>query len=538
MKQHKGLLGRIRIWGLAVLVVAASGLGWTQETSAGALAASAPTPDSMAAAVHELQEQVRELRSVVTEMRSESAAYRAETAELRRELQETRTQLTASKAPPQSDGLYEMSPATSAAVTDSKVSANPQPASVENRIAALEESTQLLTGKVDEQYQTKVESASKYRVRLSGIVLLNLFSNRGTADKQDFPSYVPGPYPSDPNGSFGATLRQSEFGLEVFGPRLAGARTSGYFQADFAGGFPSNLNGVNSGLFRLRVASMRMDWGKTSIVAGQDSLFLAPQSPTSFASLAVPALSYAGNLWAWTPQVRVQHRFDISERQSITVQGGFLDNLTGEPSSTQYGRRPQAGERSGQPAYGARVAWSGVVADHAFTLGAASYFSRQDWAFQRHVDGWAGMADWSVALASRLSLSGEFYRGRAIGGLGGGLGRSVLFSGNQFNPASQVRGLNAIGGWSQLKFKASEKLEFNGAWGIDTSFAQDLRAFPNGQSYVDPTLASNRGSLVNFVYRPRSNLLFSSEYKRLRTLDIESNNYIAQQVNLVMGILF
>jgi len=33
--------------------------------------------------------------------------------------------------------------------------------------------------KVDEQYQTKVESASKYRMRLSGIVLLNLFSNWG-----------------------------------------------------------------------------------------------------------------------------------------------------------------------------------------------------------------------------------------------------------------------------------------------------------------------------------------------------------------------
>jgi hypothetical protein len=34
----------------------------------------------------------------------------------------------------------------------------------------------LVQAKVDEQYQTKVESASKYRVRLSGIVLMNLLS--------------------------------------------------------------------------------------------------------------------------------------------------------------------------------------------------------------------------------------------------------------------------------------------------------------------------------------------------------------------------
>jgi hypothetical protein len=102
-------------------------------------------------------------------------------------------------------------------------------------------------------------------------------------------------------------------------------------QADFAGGFPNTLNGVDSGLFRLRVASMRMDWEHTSIVAGQDDLFLSPQSPTSFASLAVPALSYAGNLWGWIPQVRVEHRIELAERQSLLIQGGLLDNLTGEP---------------------------------------------------------------------------------------------------------------------------------------------------------------------------------------------------------------
>ena len=50
--------------------------------------------------------------------------------------------------------------------------------------------------------------------------------------------------------------------------------------------------------------------------------------------LAVPAFSYAGNLWGWIPQVRIEHRFNLSEGQSITVQGGIMDNVTGElPSS-------------------------------------------------------------------------------------------------------------------------------------------------------------------------------------------------------------
>ena len=46
---------------------------------------------------------------------------------------------------------------------------------------------QLLSGKIDEQYQTKLESASKYRVRFSGIVLFNLFSNNGSVDNLDVP---------------------------------------------------------------------------------------------------------------------------------------------------------------------------------------------------------------------------------------------------------------------------------------------------------------------------------------------------------------
>ena len=34
----------------------------------------------------------------------------------------------------------------------------------------------------------QVESGSKYRMRLSGIVLVKLFENRGTVDNVDFPT--------------------------------------------------------------------------------------------------------------------------------------------------------------------------------------------------------------------------------------------------------------------------------------------------------------------------------------------------------------
>jgi hypothetical protein len=406
-------------------------------------------------------------------------------------------------------------------------------------LAALDETTQLLGGKLDEQYQTKIESASKYRVRLSGIVLMNFFSNRGATDNQDFPQWaIPGS-PAASGATLGASLRQSELGLEVFGPHLAGARTSGDLQVDFAGGYPQTSNGANFGLLRLRIARMRMDWDKTSLIAGQDNLFFSPLSPDSLASLAVPALAYQGNLWGWIPQVRVEHRFDFSDDQEVTLQAGVLDNVTGEPPPIfQVDRVAQAGERSGQPAYAFRAAWSHKFLGRPMTLGAATYYSRQNWGFARRVDGWAGMTDWAIPLPARFEFSGEFYRGRAIGGFGGGVGRSVLFSGSSSDYASQVYPLGSIGGWSQLKFRATTKLEFNGSFGLDNPLAQDLLVFPASQSYISPSLAQNRASIVNLIYRPRSDLLLSTEYRHLRTFSIHQGSETAEQINLSMGILF
>ncbi len=260
----------------------------------------------------------------------------------------------------------------------------------------LEESTSLIGSKIDEQYQTKVESASKYRARLHGIVLMNAFRNAGRSDNLDFPNYAE-PVPlGSPHSTAGATLRQSEIGFEIFGPTVAGARTSADIQLDFAGGFPATGNGVNFGIVRLQTGELRFDWEHTSVVAGQDSLFISPLSPTSFASLATPAFAFAGNLWGWTPQLRIEHRFSLSDQQTVTVQAGVLDNLDWEFPSNSFYRSAQAGELSGQPAYAFRTAWSRPVQGHPLSFGVAGYYGRQDWTLgpvHRRMGRHGGLAD-------------------------------------------------------------------------------------------------------------------------------------------------
>ena len=517
--------------------------------SAGCLAQqSTPTPASEAGdgSVNDLASQVRELRTLIEQMRTENAQSRAEMQELRHELQDTRKLLaplasstTNSVPTAESTASSENSSASETPASATRnTSDTPMAADLGARLQRLEESTQLLNSKVDEQYQTKVETAAKYRARLSGIVLMNAFRNVAGSDNLDIPDYAQPQVPGAPQASFGATLRQTEIGLEIFGPTLAGAKSSANVQFDFAGGFPSTPNGVNFGLVRLQTASLHLDWEHTSVIAGQDSLFISPLSPTSFASLATPAFAYAGNLWGWTPQLRVEHRFDLSDQQTLTFQGGILDNLDWEPPTNQYTRSAQAGELSGQPAYAMRTAWSRPVFEHPLSFAVAGYYGRENWSWDRSVDAWAGMTDWQIPILRRLGLSGEFYRGRGVGGLGGAIGQGVLYGGNPAYSSTSIRGFDSTGGWTQLKFQLTRKLELNAVFAEDDAFASDVRGFATDANNFGPILGRNRGALGNLVYRPRSDLLLSAEFRRLHTFPVYDSASITNQVNLAMGILF
>jgi hypothetical protein len=147
--------------------------------------------------------------------------------------------------------------------------------------------------------------------------------------------------------------------------------------------------------------------------------------------------------------------------------------------------------------------------------------------------------DANLPLGHKFSLSAEFYRGAAIGGLGAALGRSVLYDGILSNQETTVVALNTVGGWAQLKFRATPKLEFNGAFGDDNPFASDVRNFGDqAASYAPSFITGNRAAFGNVIYRPRSDLVMALEYRRLRTFTIYDNSYEADQVNLSMGVLF
>ena len=199
-----------------------------------------------------------------------------------------------------------------------------QTAAVQQALQALRdelaEERDLLEEQVRTLEQTKVESGSKYRVRLFGMALMQLVSTRGTVDNIDLPSLATESVPGDSGGNVSAAVRQSFLGLSVFGPRLGSAETSAGITLDFFGGFAGANDGLSAARVRLRTMSFAADGKQVSIRAGQEGLFFSPLSPTSLASTAYPALSSSGNLWSWTPQVYAERRVERSGQAA----GGWL----------------------------------------------------------------------------------------------------------------------------------------------------------------------------------------------------------------------
>jgi hypothetical protein len=482
----------------------------------------------LAQAVQQLQSEISRLQSSVSELRTEAERYRSKTQEIERRLEA----ISVAK-PPEPPGTVSET-ATPSASDDKTTTATPN-----GRLAKLEDEYSLLMGKIDDQYQTKVESGSRYRVRLSGLVMLNMFSNRGVPDSVDVPGVaVPGGV-LDGRGSFTGTLRQSQMGVEIFGPEWAGARVSGDLRFDFAGGFPDTENGSTLGLMRLRTGNVRLDWSHTSLSAGQDSPMFSSLSPTSLISLAQPEFSYTGNLWTWVPQIQLKHWFDLGPSQRLTVSAGVLDPLTGEPPRSQFDRTAQAGEASRQPGYSARVGWSNLSnEDRPISFTAGGYFSRQKWGFNRKVDGWAATADWQLPLVARLSLKGELYRGKALGGFGASNGQSVISSDVLQNAFAVVQGLDTAGGWAQASLQATPALQFNAGYGLDNPFSQEIRRFALRQTLLNPELGRNSAAMTNLIYRPRSDLLFSLEYRHIMSSRITNVRSSAENIGMGIGLLF
>ncbi len=323
------------------------------------------------------------------------------------------------------------------------------------------------------------------------------------------------------------------------GPQIAGAHSSADLQMDFFGGMPSGYSQFASGIARLRIARMRLDWDKTSVAAGLDVPFFSPNSPTSYMTVGEPAFSAAGNLWAWVPNIRVEQRQKIGSTQ-LKVEAGLIDYAAYSGFRANSGRYPTPGESTRQPAYSLRVSLNKPSEDTPLALGVSGIYVPQQFPGGREISGWGGMMDLRIPFTTHAELTGEFFSGKGINGFGGTT--TGLIPNQDFHyayvTAPNIASLFSLGGWGQFKYKVDSRNEFNAAAGYGGFSSSDLRTASLDDSYLTAVPARNQNMFVNYIFRPRSNLLFSLEYRHLRTFSITGAPATADQVGAAAGFLF
>ena len=401
-------------------------------------------------------------------------------------------------------------------------------------VQQLQNQDEIVQAEVKQHDQTKVESGSKYPVKISGLVLFSSFLNDGAVDNIDVPVLALPRNATTAHGSLGATLRQTILGLESRGPTIWGARSAADVHIDFFGGMPYTNYTTSTGDLRLRTAHARLDWTNHSLIAALDAPLITPEQPASYVGIGEPPLAWSGNLWIWAPQLQSMNRASLGSGK-LGFDFALIDPAAPGYPAISGERQPDASERSKQPGYESRVSYSFPVMDRSFTLGAGGYYSRQTYLDRQHVDSWAATADWKFPFNRQLELSGEFYRGRALGGLGGGTYKDYLT-----DPDSGViHGLDDEGGWSQLKARLTRTLELNAAIGEDAGFSQELRYYTKPavrDAYTN--LARNRTVIANIIYRPKTYLLFSAEYRNIYSWPISGPANQSQSVGLSTGYSF
>jgi hypothetical protein len=258
-------------------------------------------------------------------------------------------------------------------------------------------------------------------------------------------------------------------------------------------------------------------------------------------SVAQPGFAAAGNLWAWVPQVRVEHRFS-GALSRFKVEGGFLDpgSDVNYESNTSL-RVPSPSEGSLQPTYAVRVSADSKSENHPATIGVSAVISPQQFLPGPIFTGWAGTLDWKFAPLPHTEVSGQFFEGRGLDAFGG-LPISPVRPGDPVEydivTAPVLASLRSIGGWSQFKYKVNSRSEFNVAAGTGGRTSARLRAASVTDSFLTTVPARNQMLFANYIFKPRSNIVLSLEYRRLRTYGILNVPSVATQLGLAIGYIF
>jgi hypothetical protein len=372
----------------------------------------------------------------------------------------------------------------------------------------VEQRLEIQENRIDELAQTKVASAERFPIRLSGMVLFNAFANSHQSGGTDYPTVAAAPGP----GHDGATLRQTILGLDFRGPQTVwGGAVHASLYADFFG----------SNAFRMRTASIEIDWKTRSIMAGLEKPIFNPREPSSLAQVGISPLTGAGNLWLWIPQVRVEQDFSFGAATGLRARMGVVQTREVGPypgGATAVNLEPA------RPGLEGRFEFFHKLDDRRTIEIAPGFHTSTTHAGGASIPSNLVSLDWFLNPWERLELTGAFYSGQNVALLGTGALRQGYSIENGRGEA-----VGSIGGWAQITLHTLPRLDFHLFSGQQDDRNSDLER---------GNIGKNLTFGANLYYRLAPNVLLALEASELRSVYIGMGTRVNNHYDVALGYLF
>ena len=364
--------------------------------------------------------------------------------------------------------------------------------------------------RIEEHEQSKVGTSQRLPVWLTGMVLFD--SNLINGTKNYFFQENHGAYTEGSPGG-GASLSQSIIGFKFQGPRVAGGgQVNGSISFDFS------TRVGDQDVFRIRNGEITFDWRTRSLTVGQDKAIIAPLQPTSFAHVGIPALSGAGNLWLWRPQIKYEERLNLFANTQAVFQGAVLAT-----DETYIGYLPaNTAFEAVRPAIQERIALRHKANEQTnFSIGIGGHESESHIA-GRSVPSRVISADFLYKPFNWMELSGTLLHGENFANLGG-LPTGVTVEGNR------VIAIRGSAGWLQLALPVTSRLTFDAYTGKQANIARDLTPYQ---------VASTLTYAGNVLYRVGPNVMLGFEGSHERILYLNNIQILANRYDATVAYLF
>ena len=315
---------------------------------------------------------------------------------------------------------------------------------------------------------------SRFKVKFYGYIKVDLAYDTARSFAGNFGGWVESEHPLvDDDDQFNFTARQTRFGVEIRGPVIGQARTSGRVEVDFYKGADENSNEI-----RMRHAYLTIEWPQYnfSILAGQTWDLVGPLNP--------PTVTFAPLWWAGNPGFRrPQLRFTKALFLMIINCVWKLPWPVLIGDGRDLGIEPvDSGEDSGFPTIQSRLSLSVPSwTEKPLVLGFGGHWGQEQYDINNAGDDenfvtWSLLLDFVLPLATKLELQGELWVGKNMDTYGASIGQGVN--------TVKLKAISAMGGWLALCFGPFGDWNFNIGASVDDPQDSDLNVGDRERNYA------------------------------------------------------